>query len=169
MNRISLIVLMVFLAGCSIAKCQTNFYEHVSSLWFSGKKGEVLQIAEQRLGKNTNDIAGLLLKIEYQSEMLQFGGITNDMTKVLEVSKKYSGTNFSKAFPLLKDDFEILNDAITNYPPEEYAADLKKTNTVGKTMSFSPMIKALQKDGYFATLPDTATNMDSKKSTNTSK
>jgi len=159
MRRILLVILTGFVVGGNVAESQTNFYENVSSLWFSGKKETVLQIAEQRLQKNTNDIAGLLLKVEYQTEYLQFGGITNNISKILELGNGYAGTNFSKVFPILKADYEVLSQIFTNYPPNEYAADLAKTNIVGKTMSCDAEIRALQKDGYFtSSAPSTKTD-----------
>jgi hypothetical protein len=144
-----LFAIWMFLVAASAAKSQTNFYENVSSLWFSGKKCDVLQIAEQRLQKNPNDIAGLLLKVEYQTEYLQFVEITNNSSKILELGKVYTGTNFAKVFPILKADYEVLSQVIKHYPPNEYAADLAKTNIIGKTMSCDAEIRALQKDGYF--------------------
>lgn len=61
---------------------QTNFYQQVSSMWFSGDKRGVLDIANQRLAQNSNDIAGLLLKLEYETEFLQLDNMTNTMAKI---------------------------------------------------------------------------------------
>jgi hypothetical protein len=128
---------------------QTNFYQQVSSMWFSGDKRGVLDIANQRLAQNSNDIAGLLLKLEYETEFLQLDNMTNTMAKIISVGSTFSGTNFSKVFPVIEASYEIMKQVVTNYPPAEYASDLTKTNVTGKTMSCDAEIKALQDDGYF--------------------
>ena len=131
------------------ATAQTDLYEQASALWFSGNSQGVLDIANQRLAHNTNDIAGLLLKFEWYGEHLQFDRMTQTMSQVLAVGAMYSGTNFAQVYPVLQTDYEMLKYVITNYPPEEYAADLSKTNIPGRTMSCDEALKALRDDGYF--------------------
>lgn len=149
MKRLFSILAVAGLVVASAAYGQTNFYQQVSSLWYSGQKTNVLNIAEQRLQQNTNDIAGLLLKLEYEVEILQLSNATNTLERVLAVSGSFSGTNFARVYPTLQADYQVLKSVVTNYPPDELAADQAKTNMVGKTMSCDAAIKALQDDGYF--------------------
>jgi hypothetical protein len=128
---------------------QTNFYEQVSSMWYSGNKTGVLSIAEQRLQQNTNDIAGLLLKLEYEVEFLQLSNVTNTMRQALIAGETFAGTNFTQVYPVLQADYEVMKIVVTNYPPDELAADQAKSSIAGKTMSCDAAIKALQDDGYF--------------------
>ena len=131
------------------SSAQTNFYEQVSSMWYSGNKTGVLSIAEQRLQQNTNDIAGLLLKLEYEVEFLQLSNVTNTMRQALIAGEILTGTNFTQVYPVLQADYEVMKIVVTNYPPDELAADQAKSSIAGKTMSCDAAIKALQDDGYF--------------------
>jgi hypothetical protein len=134
-------------ALCALA--QMNFHQQVSSMWFAGDKQGVIDIANQRLAQNTNDIAGLLLKLEYETEYLQLNNMTNSMARILDVGSIYAGTNFAQVYSTLEASYEVMKQVVTNYPPDEYTADLTKTNALGKTMSCDAEIKALQDDGYF--------------------
>ena len=147
--KIIYLILSLIFTLIAVAIAQTNVYEQASSLWFSGNSQGVLDIANQRLARNTNDLAGLLLKFQWYGEHLQFDHMTQTMSQVLAVGAMYSGTNFAKEYPVLQTAYETLKYIITNYPPEEYAADLTKTNIPGRTMSCDAALKALQDDGYF--------------------
>ena len=118
-------------------------------MWYSGNKTGVLSIAEQRLQQNTNDIAGLLLKLEYEVEFLQLSNVTNTMRQALIAGETFAGTNFTQVYPVLQADYEVMKIVVTNYPPDELAADQAKSSIAGKTMSCDAAIKALQDDGYF--------------------
>lgn len=130
-------------------EAQTNYYQQISAMWFAGNKQGVLDIANQRLAQNTNDIAGLLLRLEYEIEFLQLNNMTNSMARVLDAGSSYAGTNFAQVYATLEASYDVMKQVVTNYPPDEYAADLAKTNAVGKTMSCDAELKALQEDGYF--------------------
>lgn len=144
---IGIVSLIIITAQISLA--QTNFYTNVTNLWYQGNKTNVLAITEQRLQQNTNDIAGLLLKVEYQVEFFHFDQLTNTMTHLLTVAESYTGTNFLKRLSVLREDFTVMKEYSTNYPPGQLEADLPKTNQAGKVMSFGLSLEALQKDGYF--------------------
>ena len=128
---------------------QTNFYEQVSAMWFNGDKQGVLDITNQRLAINSNDIAGLLLKLEYEEEFLLLSNVTNTMTRVLEQVPHFSGSNFAQRIPILIGWGEEMEAVINQYPQNEYIADLARSNMVGQVMSCDEDIKALQADGYF--------------------
>ncbi len=144
---ISLFSVIVLLAQLTVA--QTNFFTNVTNLWYQGYKSNVLAIAEQRLQQNTNDIAGLLLKVEYQVEFFQFSQLTNTMNTLLTVSESYTGSNFLQRLPVLREDLDVMRQFSTNYPSGQLEVDLQKTNQTGKIMSFTISLEALQKDGYF--------------------
>jgi hypothetical protein len=75
--------------------------------------------------------------------------MTGTMSQVLVAGGSFAGTNFARIYPTLQADYEVMKSVVTNYPPDELAADQAKTNIVGKTMSCDAAIKALQDDGYF--------------------
>lgn len=128
---------------------QTGFYEEVSALWYSGQKSNVLNIAEQRLQQNTNDIAGLILKMEYQIEFVELDVVSNTMQRVLDVGSQITTTNFVAAFPLVQSDINHLLQVLPLYPTNEIAADRAKATIASKPLAAGEAIKALQDDGYF--------------------
>ncbi|MDR0993150.1 MAG: hypothetical protein LBN38_01070 [Verrucomicrobiota bacterium] len=141
----TLVTLLVALASYG----QTNFHEQVSQLWFDGYKGDVLAIANTRLQADTNDIAGLILKMEYEMEYLELQEVTNTMARVIDVGTMIETEEFSSLFPLLEGSIIHLINMIPLYPTNELAADIDKANIAGKSLSFGVAIKALQDDGYF--------------------
>ena len=128
---------------------QTNFYEQVTQLWYSGQKTNVLNIANQRLQQNTNDIAGLLLKMEYEIEFLELSQVTNTMERVLQVGPNITTSNFVAIYPKVTGSINHLKTMIPLYPTNELAADQGKWNISGKPLPCGDVIKALQDDGYF--------------------
>ena len=145
----SVLSVLLMLQGVLGAFGQTDFYEQVSSMWYSGNKTGVLNIAEQRLQQDTNDIAGLILKMEYEIEFLNFEAMTNTMQQVVTVGSGISTTNFATVFPSVQGSVNHLLNMIPLYPTNEIAADREKGNISGKPLDFGDAIKALQDDGYF--------------------
>jgi len=140
---------LIALAGVVQAFGQTNFYEEVSSMWYSGNKTGVLSIAQQRLQQNTSDVAGLILKMEYQIEFVELSAVSNTMQRVLDVGSQVTTTNFAAAFPLVQSDINHLFQLLPLYPTNETAGDIEKANISNKPLSSGYAIKALQDDGYF--------------------
>ncbi|MDA3798139.1 MAG: hypothetical protein PF692_03555 [Kiritimatiellae bacterium] len=143
-----LIVMVVFLVASSIYS-QTNFTENISSLWFAGQKTNVLSIATNRLAINSNDIAGLILKMEYEVEFLDFDNVTNTMQRVLTQGALITTTNFVGCYPDISNDIARLQYVLPLYPTNKIAGDRLKGNIPGKPFSYTKIIKALEDDGYF--------------------
>jgi hypothetical protein len=143
-----LIITAVFLAGNSIYS-QTNFTENVSSLWLAGQKTNVLNIAEQRLQANTNDMAGLILKMEYEMAFLDFDNMTNTMQQVLTQGALITTTNFVGCYSYMSNCINHMLSVLPLYPTNEIAGDRLKGNIAGKRMLYSAEIQALEDDGYF--------------------
>ena len=140
---------LIALAGAIEAFGQTNFYEQVSSMWYSGNKTGVLSIAEQRLQQNTNDMAGLILKMDYQIEFVELDAVSNTMQRVIDVGSQVATTHFAAAFSLVQSDINHLLQMLPLYPTNEIAADIAKASIANKPLTSGYAIKALQDDGYF--------------------
>ncbi|NLB56784.1 MAG: hypothetical protein GX811_13670 [Lentisphaerae bacterium] len=149
MKHISIFFVLIACLTGIMSYGQTNLYEQVSQLWFDGDKGHVLAIANTRLRADTNDIAGLILKMEYEIEYLELETATNTMVRVLEQGVKVESENFSAFFHTLERSVRHLLNMIPLYPTNELAADIEKAKVSGKPLSFGFAIKALQEDGYF--------------------
>jgi hypothetical protein len=145
-----LIITAVFLAANSIYS-QTNFTENVSSLWFAGQKTNVLSIATNRLAVSSNDIAGLILKMEYEIEFLDFDNVTNTMHQVLTQGALITTTNFVAEFPTIQTDISNMFEIITLTPltQEELALERAKGSITNKPLMYKKALIALKQDGYF--------------------
>ena len=147
--KLRYLILSLIMSFTIQAYAQSSFYARVSTMWYAGDSQGVLDIANQRLAHNSNDLAGLLLKFEWQGEHLDFLGMDQTMSNVLKVGATHPGTNFAKAFPSLCDGYEMLKPIMANYPLDDYAKDILKTNIPGRRLSVDAALKALQDDGYF--------------------
>ena len=142
-------VFCVFVACAVITHGQTNFYQEVSGQWLAGQKSNVLGIAQQGLAQDTNDLAGLILKLEYEFAFLDTTNMVTTAGQVLNVGAGITTTNFQAQFPIFQASYEIMTNVLSEYTSEEIAADREKASITNKPMSFGDLIKALQDDGYF--------------------
>ncbi|MDD2600916.1 MAG: hypothetical protein PHO37_17115 [Kiritimatiellae bacterium] len=135
----------VFSAGA-----QTNFYANVTNLWYKGQKSNVLAIANARLAQNTNDIAGLILKAEYNLEFYDVMNISNSFIRVIQVGDSITTTNFYKRYQIMRQDMLwTLRDLAENpITAQEIQEERPKAFINHKSLPAS-LIEALQKDGYF--------------------
>ena len=83
-------MLMVVTGSTGLA--QTNFYTNVTNLWYQGYKTNVLEIANTRLGANSNDIAGLILKAEYHLAFCEDAALSNAYLRVIQVADTITTT-----------------------------------------------------------------------------
>jgi hypothetical protein len=148
-NMKKLMQLMPLCCGCLAAQAQTNFYTNVTNLWYQGFKTNVLQIAEQRLQNNTNDIAGLLLKMEYDLAFTETATISNSIQRVLSVGATVNTPKFRGLYDELSFSLSLLLNAIKECPIEDLPAEKAKALIIGKPLPDAIYLEALQKDGFF--------------------
>ena len=143
-------VCVVVAAMTCTVQGQTNFVKQVADLWFTGHKTNVLAIANQRLQQNTNDIAGLLLKMDYETEFLLFDQMSNTIDRVVQVGATITTPKFAALYPLVMEEANYWKKVASTYhPPEQLAADRAKGNIAEKPLSVEFILESLQEDGYF--------------------
>jgi len=148
MKRCGLIFLFFSLfAGMAFGQ---SFTAQVEGMWRTGDHAGVLAIAQTRLAANTNDLPGLLLKCEYELEYLQLDAATNTAAEILRVAPQIETERFGEIRSWVVSDAQVLLDAIPQYPPDEYAADLARAGTItNKSLACGVVLQALEEDGYF--------------------
>ena len=149
-----LIGFMLTVVNGSIGLAQTNFYTNVTNLWYQGgeSRSNVLAIANARLAINTNDIAGLILKAEYNLEFYEVGDISNSYLRVIQVGDTITITNFSNHYQKISRQafLGVLEDFAENpITPQEVQKEKPKSLLKYKRMAADRLIEALLKDGYF--------------------
>ena len=146
---------MLLMAACATA--QTNApidnFALVTNLWWNGYKTNVLQIAEQRLAINSNDIVGLILKLEYDVEFINLQLISNSVFSVAQCGRTISTPLFSQRLSQREEDLEEILDLVAIYPMEEYESDKAKAFLPGKRMLFEEDLLAACLDGLATNLP----------------
>ena len=149
MKNAGMVIVGIAVVGAWACHAQIGFHANVTNLWYQGHKSNVLEIAEQRLSANTNDIAGLILKLEFTVEFLEFPSFSNTVQRVLAVGQTIVSPNFAREFPEYAEEVSDLLTLIPHYPPAEIAADRLKALIPHKPLVATDIIKALQDDGYF--------------------
>ena len=147
-----LIGLMLMAVSGSAGLSQTNFYTNVTNLWYQGHKSNVLEIANARLIANTNDIAGLILKAEYNLEFLEVTNISNAYLRVIQIGDTITTTNFVTLYQEVSRECVLgLLDDIAKNPmtPEKVQAEKHKAFIKHKRLAHDLLLEALLKDGYF--------------------
>jgi len=144
------ITLMLTVVNGTAVFAQTNFHTNVTNLWYQGYKSNVLEIAKQRLNVNSNDIAGLILKAEYDLAFLELDTISNSFQRVIQIGDTITTTNFVKRFEVERQNLLDLLDVFKDepIPVNELPAEKAKAHITEKPLPTS-LIEALQKDGYF--------------------
>lgn len=124
----------------------------VTNLWFNGHKSNVLAIAEQRLASNSNDFAGLVIRMDYNSAFLNADSFSNDIAAVMIAARNVSGTHLDQVKPLLffslTNTLEYLSTDF-RLTADELAIERQKGFITGKPMENEDVLEALHKDGLF--------------------
>ena len=124
-----------------------SFVEQVSLLWEKGDKEEVLSIANKRILANNNDIAGLILQLEYQLAFLQLDKLPITADKLRVVGDGISTENFRKIWPIVRADLETIKIMVPLYPRKQLDIDREKAKLPGKPMTYMKLLKAIEDDG----------------------
>ena len=130
-----------------------TFFSNVTNLWFQGHKSNVLAIAEERLACNSNDIAGLILRLEYDLEFTNLASLSNSVLRTIECATNISCLNggqlkFSDSLESLLDD--MATDPI---PAEEMEAERARALLPGKRFLFEKRLLAICLDGLVTNYP----------------
>jgi hypothetical protein len=144
---------MLAVCGAGTGLAQTNFYTNVTNLWYQGYKSNVLAIANARLAANSNDMAGLILKADYELEFYEGGNLSNCFLRVIQVGDTITTTNFVKRWQEEQSRYAILDllDVIaeTQLTPQQIQDEKQKAFINKKPLPDADLIEALPKDGYF--------------------
>lgn len=145
----STLCFLCLMASAHIAShlyAQTNFYDQVTRMWLTGQKQEVYCIATNRLAANSNDITGLVLKMEYELALCDYD-LTNTLARAVEVGSGITTTNFALVYPLLPLEAADLHVFLASYSTNDLAADRAKASITNKPMTYRRLIQAIQSDG----------------------
>lgn len=150
----TIVILTIMLAAQLFA--QTNApidnFALVTNLWWNGYKTNVLQIAEQRLAANSNDLAGLILKLEYDIAFMNTTALSNDVNAIEQVACLHSEEAFNTVKPLFSFALTNILDFLAyglNLSDEEILLERQKGFINAKPFQYEPVLNALHNDGLF--------------------
>ena len=152
-----LCTLVITIAIAVNAFAQTNAlidnFSVVTNLWYEGRKSDVLAIGEQRLAVNSNDMAGIIIRMEYDLSFMNVENYSNGILRALEVSHTITNEHFAKGKfffeAALLDFLDYVAQRRRQYSPEEEARERAKAAIVHKPMTYEIPLKALHDDGLF--------------------
>ena len=124
----------------------------VTNLWFNGYKSNVLAMAEERIAINSNDLAGLVLKMEYDFAFMNASCISNDIFSVIARAGTITNTTVKSHYAEMKSFLEsFLSYLEEDYHPTlaEIEADRAKALLIHKQMTHERYLKWLHDDGLF--------------------
>ena len=131
-----------------------EFYTNITDLWWRGHKTNVLVIAEQRLACNSNDIAGLILKMEYDLEFLNLSSVSNSIQRVIDVGGGINSPIYSSNYYRYKFSLEDLLNLFAE--PSMYVnveTDRAKSQLPKKRMLFERHLLSVCLDGLVTNYP----------------
>ena len=95
-------------------------------------------------------MAGLLLKMHYETEFVQLAQISNTADRVVQVGATITTPKFSEVYPVVVESANYWKKVASEYyPPEEREADRAKGNLPEKPLAVEFILDALREDGYF--------------------
>ena len=124
----------------------------VTNLWYQGYKTNVLAIAEQRLAANSNDIAAVFLKLEYDIEFIRTNDVERSIAKLLRLANCATNANIAKYRDEIITGYSLFRNFLLNdYHPsaEVLEQDRQKGFLNHKPFSSERYLKALHDDGLF--------------------
>lgn len=125
----------------------------VTNLWYEGHKSNVLAIAEQRLSVNSNDLAGLIIKMEYDLEYMNVSNYSNGILRALEVSRSVTNECFASGRAFFEMALLSFLDYVAHgrrpLTHEEEELERAKAAIIHKPMTYEIPLKALHDDGLF--------------------
>lgn len=124
----------------------------VTNLWYNGYKSNVLAIAEQRLAVNSNDLAGLFLKLDYDIEFVNTQSVVATIPKILSLVPTINAGHFLRYRDEVLSDYQFFLNFILHYyhpSPDELCEDRLKGFIPEKPLPSEKYMKALHDDGLF--------------------
>lgn len=136
---------------------KTGFAARVEGMWRAGDYAGVMDLARERLAADPNDLAGLLLKFEYESEYLQLDAAVQTAKDIIAVASRTETERFAQVRELVVQDARSALELLPQYPPEELAKDLPTVGLVtNKALPCGFALRALEADGLFREATDGA-------------
>lgn len=130
-----------------------SFFANITNLWYQGGKSDVLSIAEDRLARDSNDLAGAIIKMEYDLEFLNLNLISNSIARVINLGQNVTTPLYSAKYPTFKADMEDILNIIATYSPTNLASDRAKALLPGKRFLFEEDLLVVCVDGLVTNFP----------------
>lgn len=125
----------------------TPWVDRMETSWRAGEYDKVLRIAEARLSKNSTDLVGLILVINYDSEYLNLTRLERSIDQAISVGAKVKSPHFAALYPRFVFVLRAEKVVAMNYTREQFERDKKKSGLKGKDLGFLEELQALELDG----------------------
>lgn len=123
-----------------------SYSDAVSRLWLEGKKAEARALAEERLDEDPNDLAGLLVQLDYEVAFLEMEKLKGTLSRVRDAARAASGDGFERVRPLLLAQLETIELVMSDVTPQIVQEERHKALVSGKPLPTQPFLEALEED-----------------------
>jgi len=136
-----------------------TFFSYVNQQWLEGNKKQVLQLAEVRLKSNPNDLASLLIELDYAVSFMEIKRIKDLLPVVRQLTLSTDTPNFSKEKKLLIADLDAYESLLPSITEQMAQDEARKGAIKGKPLSSEKFIVALEQDGLVPALTSSETSI----------
>lgn len=144
---ITILLIALSMVFAQIANGPIGFSEFIEQQWLLGNKKEVLQLAETRLQKKPNDLACLLIVLDYAVEFMELDKMRSIIPRIKKAVAITSSKNFEQQKKLLTGSLEVFEQLLPTITPEMAQAESHKGFIKNKPLSSLVFIQALETDG----------------------
>jgi len=142
-----LFLILLFFPMFSYAEENQSICIRLNQYLIDGNPDGLLNEANQRLAVNENDIAGLLLKMEYELLLMKLEDLNNTCDKILTVGENIESQEFKKVYPLLVKQINSIKSLIPNILVDNIDSERQKAYTSKPKLIMIPYLEACEKDG----------------------
>ena len=124
-----------------------KFSDFASKNWLLGKKKTLLQVAQQRIEKDPNDLASIMICFDYGVDYSDLRLLRLILPQAQKAAESIKTKNFLKQRDLVFATVESIKNFLPNITEAMASAEAYKGDIPNKPLPSMPIIQALEADG----------------------
>ena len=146
----SIMVVVAIAVECAVAVPTSNNFHSVTNDWYNGNYSNVYELAQLRLVADANDVVGIHLKVAFDIYHSDSQVISNDISRLVEVSDAIDNPAFTNVYNVLRPDYISYRDEfIPSVAEAERLVEQAKSRCVHKPIPGCFLLKILWENGLW--------------------
>lgn len=125
-----------------------DLYSTITNIWWNGPKTNIFTVANERLSSDTNDIVGIVLRMEGEWTFGNASSISNATHRYLSVGATIRTPAFRLRFPLEALNFSLLLESMPQMSNDDWARERESVAELHREMLLEKSWSALNDDGW---------------------